>query len=91
MNLYLLLGALALLATMGAGLFNLARLPGRAEAVIVILLFGTTGVALIATLGFALNVPDALDVALVLAMLSAVLGVTFVLHSEAGGTRGDDS
>lgn len=76
---------------MVAGLIYLARVPERADAIVAILLFGTNGVAVIATLGFALQMPDVLDVALVLAMLSAVLGVTFALHGHGSGPGGSDS
>lgn len=80
---YLLVSALALLATMIVGMFHLSRTTSRSDALCVILLFGTTGVAVVATLAFALNIPDAIDVALVLAMLSAILGVAFVLRAGA--------
>lgn len=72
---------------MVVGLIYLARVADPSNAVLVALLFGTTGVAITLTLGYALGIPGAIDVALVLALLSAILGVTFVLRGTPGSDR----
>jgi multicomponent Na+:H+ antiporter subunit F len=75
--------AVALLLTIVAGLAYLSRIEDPFSAMLVVLLFGTTGVALTLVLGYALRVPGSVDVALVLALLAAILGVTFVLRRVA--------
>jgi multicomponent Na+:H+ antiporter subunit F len=46
-----------------------------ADSLLAVLLFGTAGVALVLILGQALGQERAVDIALVLALLAAVLGV----------------
>lgn len=79
--------ALVLLLTIVAGVVYVTTRPGGADSLLAALLFGTTGVALILVLGRALGQPRAVDIALVLALLTAVLGVAFVLR----GWPADDS
>lgn len=70
--------AVVLLLTIALGLGHVFRQPGRADSLLAVLLFGSTGVALVLVLGHALGLPHAADIALVLALLAAVLGVAFV-------------
>jgi multicomponent Na+:H+ antiporter subunit F len=79
--------AFALLLTIGLGLSHVFRQPGRADSLLAVLLFGSTGVALVLLLGKGLGGERALDIALVFALLAAVLGVAFVLR----GWPADDS
>ena len=70
--------ASVLLLNVALGLFYLTWQKGGVDSLLAAFLFGTTGVALALVLGQATNQPAAVDVALVLALLTAVLGVTFV-------------
>jgi multicomponent Na+:H+ antiporter subunit F len=79
--------ALVLLLTIVAGVVYVTTRPGGADSVLAALLFGTTGVALVLVLGQALDLARTVDIALVLALLAAVLGVAFVLR----GWPEDDS
>ncbi len=79
--------ALVLLLTIVAGVVYVTTRPGGADSLLAALLFGTTGVALVLLLGRALGLPRAVDIALVLALLTAVFGVAFVLR----GWPSDDS
>jgi multicomponent Na+:H+ antiporter subunit F len=72
--------ALVLLLTIVAGVVYINTRPGESDSMLAVLLFGTTGVALVLVLGRALGMARAVDIALALALLSAVLGVTFVLR-----------
>lgn len=82
--------AVVLLLTIVLGLAHVFRQPGRADSLLAALLFGSTGVALVLVLGKALDMERALDIALVLGLLAAVLGVAFVLRGwpEDGSTEG---
>ena len=51
MNLVFLSAAGALLATILVGLAQVFRQPGRADSLLAVLLFGTTGVALVLLMG----------------------------------------
>jgi multicomponent Na+:H+ antiporter subunit F len=72
--------ALVLLAAMVFSLVFVWRARAGVESLLAALLLGTTGVALALVLGLALGQPRAIDVALSLALLAAVLGVAFVLR-----------
>jgi len=76
----LLLVAFVLLLTTSIGFLFVVRTRGGADVMLAILLFGTTGVALTLVLGRALAIPGALNAALVLGLLAAVLGVTFAMR-----------
>ena len=80
MSLVFSIAALCLLLTLVIGLSPLLRNPAGAEGLLAVLLLGTTGVALVLVLGQALAISSSIDVALVFALLSAVLGVVFVLR-----------
>jgi len=79
--------SLVLLLNVAAGLVFVVRGRGGPDSLMAALLLGTTGVALVAMLAFALPLPRALDVALVLALLAAILGVTFAMRGWPGQER----
>jgi multicomponent Na+:H+ antiporter subunit F len=81
------LSALVLLVTVMVGLIFVSLRPGGSESILAALLFGTTGVAMVLVLGEASGVPSAVDVGAVLALLSGVLGVAFVLRGWTSQPR----
>lgn len=72
--------ALVLLLTIVAVLVYITTRRGGADSMLAALLFGTTGVALVLVMGQALGLARTVDIALVLALLAAVVGVAFVLR-----------
>ena len=70
-----------LLLTVLAGLIRVLLGPTPADRMLAAQLFGTTGVAMLLLLAQALSVPPLTDVALVLALLSILAVVTFVLRA----------
>jgi multicomponent Na+:H+ antiporter subunit F len=60
----------------GLGMTTTRR--GAADSLLALLLFGSAGVALVLILGVAIDHERAVDIALVLALLAAVLGVAAV-------------
>ncbi len=76
-ELYLGVSAFLLLNVL-AGLIRVLRGPTPADRMLSAQLFGTTGVATLLLLAQALSAPALRDVALVLALLSAVAMVAFV-------------
>lgn len=85
------IATLILLFTIVAGVTFVISRPGKAESILAALLFGTTGVALVLLLGKALKLPHAIDIALILALLAAVLGVSFALRGwPATMTKDED-
>jgi multicomponent Na+:H+ antiporter subunit F len=84
MNDVLLATAVFLLLNVGAGALRIVRGPGRADRMLAAQLFGTTGVAVLLVLAEALDAPALRDVALVVALLAAVLAVTFVKRGWPG-------
>lgn len=83
------LTALVLLLTVIAGLAFVITRPGGTDSMLAALLLGTTGVALALVLGPALGLARAVDVALVMAALAAVLGVAFALRGWPEDDSGD--
>lgn len=79
--------ALLLLINVSAGLVFVGRSRGGADSLLAGMLLGTTGVALVAVMAFALPLPAALDVALFMALLAAIVGVTFVLRGWPDGSN----
>lgn len=67
-----------LLINIFAGLVRVLRGPTPADRMLSAQLFGTTGVAILLLLSEALSAPALRDVALVLALLSAVAVAAFV-------------
>ncbi|WP_409329354.1 monovalent cation/H+ antiporter complex subunit F [Trujillonella humicola] len=77
MDVVLLVVATFLLVNVLAGLVRLLRGPAPADRMIAALLFGTTGVGLLAVLAEVAEVPALRDVALVLGLLACVLAAAF--------------
>lgn len=76
-----------LLATVLAGLVRVVLGPTPADRMLAAQLFGTTGVAVLLLLAQALIAPPLRDVALVLALLSVLAVIAFVLRAWE---RGDE-
>ena len=75
---FLLVAAGFVLATVAVGLFRVLRGPGDDDRVMAAQLLGTGGIAVLLLLAAAMNVPAAVDVALILAVLAAFITVAFV-------------
>lgn len=75
--------AIWLLVTLAAGMLRVVRGPTAADRMLAAQLFGTTGVATLLLLAQAWQQAALMDVALVLALLATVIGMTFV-RREAG-------
>lgn len=73
-----LLVAVFLLLNLTVGLWRIARGPTTADRMLAIQLLGTTTVAILLLLAQATAMPAARNVALVLALLAAVMAVSFV-------------
>ena len=82
--------AVFLLVLLLAGMIRILRGPTDADRMMAAQLFGTTAVAILFLLSFALNAPALIDVALVMALLAAVAAVAFVRRAWTGA-REDDS
>jgi len=78
MTTWLLLAALVLLLTIAAGMIRIMRGPSAADRMQAAQLFGTTGVAILLLLTYALEMPVLTNVALVFALLGMVAAVAFV-------------
>jgi multicomponent Na+:H+ antiporter subunit F len=77
-----------LLANVLVSLIRLVQGPTPADRLIAALLFGTTGVGLLAVLAAVVDLPALRDVALVLALLAGVLSAAFTSRSSsAAGER----
>lgn len=82
---FLLAVAALLLLTLVAGMIRVARGPTAADRMLAAQLFGTTGVATLLLLAQAWRKAAIVDVALVLALLATVIGVTFVRRGVDSG------
>jgi multicomponent Na+:H+ antiporter subunit F len=85
--------ALFLLANLAAALLRAARGPTAADRMLAALLFGSTGVGVLALLAHAGGGTPLIDVALTLALLAAITGVAFARRAWRAGqppTKGDD-
>ncbi len=78
MTTWLLLAALVLLLTIAAGMIRIMRGHRAADRMQAAQLFGTTGVAILLLLTYALEMPVLTNVALVFALLGVVAAVAFV-------------
>lgn len=87
MNPLLLSVALFLLANLVVALLAAARGPTSADRMLMALLFGTTGTGILVLLAQAMQMPALVDVALVLALLSAIGGIAFA--KRAWRVRGE--
>ena len=74
----LILLAVILLGSIAIGLYRIVQGPTPTDAMLAALLIGTTGTAIALLLAVVMALPSALDVALTLSMLAAVIGVAFV-------------
>lgn len=72
--------ALCLLLSIGAGLWRILRGPSRADRLLAIQLFGTTGTALLMIMAYWFEQPALLDSALVLALLAAAVSAALVQY-----------
>ncbi len=79
------LAACGLLINIGVSLGVMLRRRGTTDPLLAVLLFGTAGVALILVLTEALGQQRGIDIALVLALLSAVFGIAAVQLGWFGG------
>lgn len=77
----------ALLLNAAVGLRFVTTRAGSADSFLAALLIGTTGVGLTLGLGEALEQMRAIDLALALALLAAVLGVAFARHAPFAHAR----
>lgn len=66
-----------LLANLLVALVRVVRGPTAADRLLAVLLFGTTGVAVLLLLAYAGAAPALVDVALVFALLAVITGVAF--------------
>ena len=73
----LVVSALVLMFSLSLGLLQVIRGPGSADRLLATQLVGTAGVGLLLLLSLLLEQPGLMDVALVLALLSAVAAVAF--------------
>lgn len=70
--------AIILLLSILAGLWRIWRGPTRADRLLAVQLFGTSGAAVLMLLAHTQRQPPLLDAALVLALLAAVLSIALV-------------
>ena len=75
---FLIVAAGFVLATVAVWLVRILRGPEKADRIMAAQLLGTGGIAALLMLAQATNVPAALDVALILALLAAFVSVAFV-------------
>jgi multicomponent Na+:H+ antiporter subunit F len=85
-----LAAALALLLTVAAALWRVARGPEAADRIMGAQLIGTGGVGTILLLSAAADEPAMVDVALVLALLAAFAAVAFVKAASGGDPEGEE-
>lgn len=86
---YILLAAYLLLTLM-AGVLRAVWGPTRADRMQTAQLFGTGGAGVLILLGLAFKDTALFDIALVLALLSAVVVITFTRNMRSSGS-GDDA
>ncbi|MFO7766052.1 MAG: monovalent cation/H+ antiporter complex subunit F [Pelovirga sp.] len=86
--------ALILLLTISIGLVRVLRGPTATDRMLAAQLFGTTAVAILLLLGQATDSPAIRDVALIIALLTAIAAMTFVRRidiDKATETQGQNS
>ena len=81
--------AMFLLLLLLAGMLRVLRGPSDADRMMMAQLFGTTAVAILLLLSFALDAPALVDVALVMALLAAIAAIAFVREDENPGANHD--
>ncbi len=67
-----------LLATMIVGFLRILQGPTATDCILAVFFFGTTGIGILLLLSLASGDTRMIDVGLVLALLSAVVGATYV-------------
>lgn len=77
MNRFELVIALFLLCNLVVALSAAARGPTAADRMLMALLFGSTGTGILVLLARTMQLPALVDVALTLALLAAIGGITF--------------
>jgi len=82
--------ALFLLANLVVALIAAARGPTPADRMLMAMLFGTTGTAVLVLLAAAVSSAALVDVALVLALLAAIGGIAFAKRAWHAEERGHD-
>lgn len=91
MNIFLLAAAAGVLATVALGLVRVVRGPARTDRMMAAQLLGTGGLGALLLYGVATRTPAALDVALLLAVLTPFATVAFfrgAVTDEEGPTPG---
>ena len=78
MTLFLTLAAVLLLGTVAAGLVRIFLGPTRADRMMAAQIIGTSGVAVILLIARIEALPELVDIALVLALLTVLAAVAFV-------------
>lgn len=89
MTTFLLAAAATVLATVAVGLVRVLRGPSAADRMMAAQLLGTGGIAAMVLLAVATGTDGALDVALVLALLSPFAAVALVRTHGGVDRRGD--
>ena len=82
MNELLIVSALFLMFSLALGLLQVMRGPGSGDRVLATQLVGTAGVGLLLLFSLLLERPGLIDVALVLALLSAVAAAAFTSREQ---------
>lgn len=80
---------LILLANLLVALARVLRGPTAADRMLIVLLFGTTGVTVLLLLAHASRVQGLVDVALVVALLAAITGAAFSERAWRPSARGE--
>lgn len=79
--------AAMLLITIAAGLWRAVRGPTRADRLLALQLFGTTGTAVMLILAQSQAMPALRDAALVLALLAAIVSAALVQYLRGSGDK----
>ena len=77
MTMFYLVIAVALLVSLGGGMYQVLRGPTPGDRFLAIQLFGTAAVAVLILMGEAMHDPALVDIALVLALLAAITMIAF--------------
>ena len=77
MTMFYLVIAVALLVSLGGGMYQVLRGPTPGDRFLAIQLFGTAAVAVLILMGEAMHDSALVDIALVLALLAAITMIAF--------------
>ncbi|MGI9325912.1 MAG: monovalent cation/H+ antiporter complex subunit F [Pseudomonadales bacterium] len=89
MSAVLLSMAMFLLLLLLGSMYRVLRGPSDADRMMAAQLYGTTAVAILLLLSFALEAPALIDVALVMALLAAIATIAFVRDGTGAGASDD--